>query len=142
MPTTISLERLNALARFAPEFEHTNFSPGEWTDPVKGEDGTISMPFAQMSEQAMAFVQAAYDNGWVVGHFDWPSWAGTEAAQRLRDDQAALARATPDELARLLTVVIRQDRFCEGALLEAFTSGLILRIVRRIDVLLKEAQSR
>jgi hypothetical protein len=33
----------------------------------------------------------------------------------LRDDERALAVATPDQLMRLLTVCIRQDRFVEGA---------------------------
>lgn len=55
----------------------------------------------------------------------------------LRDDQAPLARATPEQLARFLTVVIRQDRFVEGALLTAFESGLILRIVRRAAAILE-----
>ena len=33
----------------------------------------------------------------------------------MRDDERALAVATPDQLMRLLTVCIRQDRFVEGA---------------------------
>ena len=32
---------------------------------------------------------------------------------------------------RLLTVCIRQDRFVDGALLDAFESGLIRRVVQR-----------
>jgi hypothetical protein len=38
----------------------------------------------------------------------------------------------------LLTAIIRQDRFCEGALLSAFDSGLILGIVRRAAAILKD----
>ncbi|CAG4903511.1 unnamed protein product, partial [Acidocella sp. C78] len=75
-----------------------------------------------------------------VGSFDWPSWSGSEEAESLRDDESVLAKATPEQIARLLTVVIRQDRFCDGALLDAFNSGLILRIVGRIDALSKESR--
>ncbi len=57
----------------------------------------------------MFFVAAAYKFGWVLwGGFDWAEWMKTQEAQRLRDDREALSRATPDQLARLLTVLIRQ----------------------------------
>ncbi len=36
---------------------------------------------------------------------------------------------------RLLTALLRQDRFVEGLLGEAFESGLLTRIVRRASVL-------
>jgi hypothetical protein len=49
-----------------------------------------------------------------------------------------LAKATPDQLAHLLTTIIRQDRFCEGELDVAFKSRLLTRIVRRAAELAKE----
>jgi hypothetical protein len=55
----------------------------------------------------------------------------------LRDDPAVLASATEHELAQLLTVVIRQDRFCEGSLASALENGLILGILQRADQLLR-----
>lgn len=138
---TVTQEKFNALVRFLPAFQSPSFDPGEMRKMERNPNGSFSFPYTVLSDQATSFVQAAYDNGWIVGSFDWPSWAGSEEAERLRDDENALARATPEQIARLLTVVIRQDRFCEGVLLDAFNSGLILRIVRRIDALLKEAQS-
>ena len=89
------------------------------------------MPYVAYGDTADAFVKAAYAGGWVLSDFDWGMWAGGEEAAQLRDDPAALARATPDQLARVLTVCVRQDRFVEGALLDAFESGLIRRIVQR-----------
>ena len=68
--------------------------------------------------------------GWVL-NFAWPAWKQTDEAISLRDDAAALAAATPEQLARLLTVLIRQDRFVEGALGSAYESGLLTSIVRR-----------
>jgi hypothetical protein len=47
----------------------------------------------------------------VLGHFDWPPWSGTEEAFQLRDDAAKLANATEHQIAPLLTVIIRQERF-------------------------------
>ncbi len=68
---------------------------------------------------------------------DWAAWARTARARALRDDPAVLASATEHELAQLLTVVIRQDRFCEGSLASALENGLILGILQRADQLLR-----
>lgn len=83
------------------------------------------------------FLVAAEKNGWVLSDFNWPKWAQSAEAKRLRDDESALALASERQLARLLTAEIRQDRFMEGALLRAFESGLIARILRRFAALLK-----
>lgn len=58
-------------------------------------------------------------DGWVRPDFDWPAWAQTPEAERLPNGRGALEQATVLEVARLLTVVIRSDRFVEGAVTEA-----------------------
>jgi len=50
-----------------------------------------------------------------------------------------MERATPEQLSGLLTVVIRQDRFCEGSFEVAFASGLLTNICRRAAQLEQEA---
>ena len=52
--------------------------------------------------------------------------AGTsdsKEAMRLRDDPQALAAASAEQLAKLLTVLIRQDRFVEGRLTARLRRG-------------------
>jgi hypothetical protein len=122
---------LKALAAFLPTVTDPAFKPGEVVSPPRGADGVMQMPYVRYDETVHTFLEAAYAEGWVLRSFDWPDWAGSEEAARLRDDPAALARATPEQLMRLLTVCIRQDRFSDGALLSAFESGLIRRIVQR-----------
>lgn len=34
---------------------------------------------------------------------------------------------------KLITAIVRNDRFCEGALVSAFESGLILKILKSIE---------
>ena len=65
------------------------------------------------------------------------SWANTPEAQSLRTDSEALNRATPEQLSRLLTSLIRGERFCDGTLNEAFESGLLAGILRRASALAK-----
>ena len=88
----------------------------------------------------MDFVRTCYESGWIQP-FDWADWMGTPEAIELRDDPSVLERATPEQLGKLLTVIIRQDRFVEGALGSAFDSGLLTGIVRRASVLATEQES-
>ena len=121
-------DRLDALAGFLPRFEASDFEFGEMIQRPGG------MPFYSSSEDALSFVQVCYDMKW-VHPFDWVEWMESPEAEHLRDDPAALESATPDQLQRLLTVLIRQDRFVDGALEGAYESGLLMRIVRRAAVL-------
>jgi hypothetical protein len=98
------------------------------------------LPYFSLSDVAGSFEQRAYDLGWALMDFDWGTWKQTPEAISLRDDAGALDRATPEQLARLLTVCIRQDRFCEGALEAAFQSGLLTRILELAAVILREIE--
>ncbi len=122
---------LQALAAFLPRVTDPAFQAGEVISPPKGEDGVMQMPYVEYSETVSAFTEAAYAEGLVLHDLDWSTWAGSGEAVRLRDDPSALARATPDQLMRLLTACIRQDRFVDGAILDAFETGLIPRIIQR-----------
>ena len=82
------------------------------------------------------FVTMCYDLGWVKP-FDWVEWKETDEAAQLRDDPDVLANATSEQLQKLLTVIIRQDRFVEGSLAEHFKSGFIDQIIDRAAALAK-----
>jgi hypothetical protein len=135
------MKKLQALADFLPILEKPNFTGGWIPDSQEIEPRVFIMPDPILSKEADEFLQAAYKHGWVLRNLNWPDWAQTEEAISLLQDEA-LARATPEQLYRLLTVVIRQDRFVEGALLNAFESGLILRIVRRAADIVKAEDAR
>lgn len=124
-------QRLHGLAAFLPLFEHPDFSFGHWDESKEAEPGVMTMPNFCFPGNAEAFIRRAYALGWVQTDFSWPEWAQTPEARQLRDDPRCMARATPDLLSRLLTVVIRQERFCEGALESAYASGLLTAICRR-----------
>src|ERR1700729_3197744 len=113
--TTTLRERLHALAAFLPEFEKPGFEFGQWVTPP-AEPGVMIMPYFTQGPVAESLCRTCYDMGWVLQSFDWPAWMSTSEATRLLHDPGVLARATPEQLARLLTVLIRQDRFVEGAL--------------------------
>ncbi|SRR6266487_4344217 len=125
-------DRLRGIARFLEPFQAPGFEFGRLIEGSSTEPGFLIWPHVSFSAEACAFEQAAYHFGWVQWEtFNWPEWKGTREAIQLRDDPDALAKATPGQLAKLLTVCIRQDRFSEGTLLAAFESGLLTRILER-----------
>ena len=113
--------QLGALASFLPGFEAPGFA------------FTLSHAPREWSESALHFVRTAYAEGWVLTGFDWPSCKDTPEALGLRDDPKVLKQATSVQLAKLLTVLIRQDRFVEGALAGAYNSGLLTAVLRRAE---------
>jgi hypothetical protein len=65
------------------------------------------------SKNAESFIKTCRECGWILGDFDWGTWKDTSKAMESRDNPDAMARATPDKFAKLLTVLVRQERFCE-----------------------------
>lgn len=130
-------QRLRALASFLPAFEAPGFRFGGWAGGEELAPGHFSMPYYAFSAAAEEFLRQGVA-GWVTPGFDWPAWAGTNEFQRLSQDPSAIAAATPDDLARLLTVLVRSERFGDGQLAAAFESGLLTRILRRADALARD----
>jgi hypothetical protein len=130
---------LESLAGFLDQLSNPSFMAGDWVFPESDSDKVLLMPYVDFDDVVRNFIDSVYDNGWLDTRFDWPKWAGSPEAAQLQNDPHAIAAAAPQELSRLLTVCLRRDRFSEGALLEDFNSGLILRIVQRAAVLLGES---
>ena len=132
-------ERLRPLAEILPLLEAPDFVAGHWHDSYRRADGVLIMPWYELSPAAAAVVRAAGASGLMLPGFDWPSWAKTPEASALHGDRAVLAQATPDQLAKLMTALIRQDRFNEGALGDSFESGIMTAIARRAKELVDGA---
>ncbi len=132
------IEGLRAIARFLPDLERPDFRAGEVSGGEQTEPGVFNMPFVEHSPVVNALVETAYQHGLILQDFDWRQWKQSSEAQKLRDNSDQLSEATAEQLCRLLTVVVRSDRLVDGALLDAFASGLILRIVRRTAALVDQ----
>jgi len=128
-------EHLSRLAAYCDAFEARDFVFGTWAGGETDADGITRMPYFTLGDDAEAFLQHCYNDGWVMRDFDWGQWKESPEAIALRDIPEKLGSATPYQLAALLTVIIRQERFCEGSLQDAFKSGLILSILKRAKAL-------
>ena len=123
------VEALRALAAWEPRLADPAFSIGSWTPSRTRDDGVIVMGYFTLSEAADAFLRDLGRAG-LVRPFDWMAWLATPRGEELREP-AAVATATPEELANLLTAIVRSERFSEGSLEGAFESGLLLAIAHR-----------
>jgi hypothetical protein len=115
---------------------------GAWVPSVKQASGYRQSGYYDPGPDLVAWVEACYELELVLSDFDWPEWSGTAEAASLRDDPEALANTTPIQLAQLITVLVREDRFCEGALGANFASGLLLRLTQRAAALGPETQTK
>lgn len=131
------LGRLDALAGLVPLLEAPGGDFGHWEPPWQAPDGTMRLPQFTTGPVYDAFMDAVARGRWIVV-FEWPTWARTDEAQALWRDPAALAAASPYQLERFVTALIRSERFSEGTLDEACESGLLLRIARRAAALADE----
>ena len=128
-------EGLDSLAALLSKFETPGFVFGRMVVPEH------SLPHFNFSPTASAFVHACYDGGWVHS-FDWPEWIESAEYSRLREDPAVLERATPEQLAKLITALVRGERFCDGVPNEAFEAGLPAGICRRAAALAEYLRDR
>lgn len=115
---------LEALAAFLPVFESPDFVFGHWEQPPPDEDGTMHFPYFVLNPDAERFMGTVGFHGWVLRGFDWIAWNATDEGIALRTAEG-LSNATPQQLAQLLTALVRQDRFVEGALGQAYDEGLL-----------------
>jgi hypothetical protein len=88
-----------------------------------------------MSEQ---FNDTLDRTDWLLTDFDWNTWAKTPDGQSLMSDRNAIAAANVEQLAKLLTSLVRAERFCEGVLANAFDEGVLLAATERAERLLRD----
>jgi len=131
MDNDLVTPKLSRLASIAARFDDPNLVPANVT-PERSTGKVWSLGPVDHSAEVDELVDIAYEDGWVRPEFDWGEWMATDEARTLRDDPTVMERATVQQLANLLTVIIRQERFADGSLLNAIESGLVQRILRRV----------
>lgn len=102
---------------------------GSWVPPRPLENGSTHVGYVNYGTLVQEFLKFMYAKNLVV-QFDWPGWRGKEAVAN--GEFRAVRSATPDDALKYLTVMIRADRFSEGALLDAFERGIVSGALHRV----------
>jgi hypothetical protein len=128
------LERLSAFAAslraLPPAAAITGLGEGTAVAPFRAGGS----PTAELEAEISNMV---YEAGWVVPNFDWQNWMQNDG-NRLWSEPAALASASESDLAKLLTALVREERFADGTLEEAIANGLLLAAALRAEALLDD----
>ncbi len=134
-PRPISVEDLHVLALWVRRLASPDRDFGHWVVSEPDQDGVMQMPWYDYSPEARRLMAEVSGAGFVQP-FDWMAWMATPEAQTLAADPARVAAVDAEVLRRLLTAIIRGDRFVEGNVVGAFESGMLLAIARRAQALL------
>lgn len=81
------------------------------------------------SDEVGRVVDGLYQADLIVP-FDWAHW--WEGRRRYGDNSAAVEKAPVADAVRMITVVVRQDRFVEGGLGAAIENGVLPAALRRL----------
>lgn len=133
--------RLQRLAAWADRIADESFTLGAWVASTTRPDGVIQMGWYDLSDMGQAFVSEMYELGWVYA-FDWRAWLETPDGRRLSSGPAPIASASADDLQRLITAILRSERFGDGQIEGAFESGILLAIALRARVLSEDLSAR
>ncbi len=111
-----------------PEIEKTtNF--GEWRGGETDEEGVTQFPYIDESFVVSKFLAIVYDIPIIIS-FNWVEWE--EGRRMLNDENFDFDTIDIVTKCKLITAIVRSDKFIEGNLVLAFESDKILKILKSI----------
>lgn len=121
----------NAVDALAEETTFATWRGGDVieTSPI-GDDGQAvwQMPYPVYS-RSVEELRACIGRLGLVVPFDWMNWEGL---RRYTEDSAALLSAPVADAVRMLTSILRSERFSDGSIEGALESGLLQTAVARL----------
>lgn len=93
----------------------------------KDKNGVFHMPYWIENPVVSEFRKLAHKL-LVIKNFDWLSW--NEGKEMLNNPSFNYNSIDLETKLRLITLLVRSDRFNEGTLISAFESGVILKILK------------
>ena len=121
--TLPTLSQIEALLVFLPTFGQATKKHATFRLPEH------SLPWWELSTDAMAFIQAIYHNEFVIS-FDWVTWQ--EEGFRYIKSRKKVAQADLQTICQLLTLHVRRNRFCDGHFAAQLENGHMAAILHRL----------
>ncbi len=122
-----SRQQASALLEYLPGCQQQGFVAGRW----QTREGDA--PWFTYDTEVVSFVQAVYDHDLLLS-FDWPKWSAQAEEYMRRPDRVRSADLI--QLRKLLTALVRGERFVEGLMALAFDRGLIVAPLERMHEVL------
>jgi len=125
----LTLQDWKPLLALIPKIKST-LTFGEWSGGTADEEGVIQLPCCVPLPIVTQFLEVVYAIPIIIS-FEWVKW--NEGRKIASDDNFDLDSIDLPTKCQLVTAIVRNDRFSEGALVSAFESGLVLRILNSIE---------
>ncbi|MFD7846641.1 DUF6508 domain-containing protein [Nocardia sp. NPDC059764] len=100
--------------------------PSVWEFRTQNHDGSLCLPYA-VYDDAVNRVHDALYRADVIVNFDWTSWDGV---QRYRGE--VLADAPVADACRMLTAIVRAERFSDGTIGRTLDDGTFQAALLRL----------
>lgn len=123
------LDKWQPLLNLIPEIEASN-NFGQIDKVENPEENVIYIPDLIEADIVSQFRQIVFEIPILVV-FDWSSWS--EGINILRQDNFNYDSIDLPTKCKIITAIVRSDRFSNGALISAFESGLILQILKSME---------
>jgi hypothetical protein len=104
-----------------------------WGKQAGGEvddSGVIQMPYMVQNQLVEDFLRFMYDKGLVLD-FDWSGWNKGREWYKSTDENK-YENLDSLTILKLLTTIIRNDRFSDGALVQAFEQGTFPKLIDKL----------
>ena len=109
----------------------------KWKGADRTDDGALVLPWPDYDVAVRAMVSLLYDLG-VIAERNWPDWARANGEDA--GDHRWIAGASLDDTVMLLTTIVRQERFVDGAIAAALESGQLGAALDRLLQLVSDTQ--
>jgi len=121
---------LRAVAAFKEALSRPDLLVGTWHGGVpEHEGGPIQWPWVQYGSVVSEWVDALYEHHVVVDYGE-PGW--DERMQAFATDPTRMQAADLLTVRKVLTTVVRRERFCDGSIQSAFGTGLVQAAMLRL----------
>ncbi len=123
------LEKWDSFFDLIPKIEKArNFGETHFLERMS--NGIVTFPYTKRSDLVKEFNDKAYSLRLLID-FDWYRWV--KGAEILNDKNSDFDALSLDTLLRLITVMIRADRFHDGYLVQCFEGGIVLKILSALQ---------
>jgi len=100
----------------------------EWRGGERDANGVVHMPFPVYHPAVDRLVESLRQANAIAAGFDWMHWDGA----RRYSVEADVLTAPLEDVVRLVTAIVRGERFCDGTIAAAIEDGRLLAAAQRV----------
>lgn len=123
-----SLQQIEILTSYLPRLYAQGYSPVKrWEGGEKLKDGSFTLSYPKYHPLVEEFFSHVSADGWLDYEYN------PEEAYRILQNEAAVKRASLEEIKSMLTFCVRGERFSDGHWGVMIEKGYIRRILERLN---------